>query len=129
MLATLASCTTLQDIKKDVSARECILRGEEFLTHDDYENALKENKEALRLSGKNHPGDEALFNMGLLYSHYGYPQKDYKKSLVLFERLVKEYPRSPLVGEAKIWISVLEVIEKMKQVDVEIEKKKKELSR
>jgi tetratricopeptide (TPR) repeat protein len=105
------------------------LRGEEFLTHDDYENALKENKEALRLSGKNHPGDEALFNMGLLYSHYGYPQKDYKKSLVLFERLVKEYPRSPLVGEAKIWISVLEVIEKMKQVDVEIEKKKKELSR
>jgi len=105
------------------------VRGQDLLAHDDYESSLKENQEALSLSGKNPPGDEALFNMGLIYCHYGYSQKDYKKSLGLFKRLLKEHPQSHLVEQAKIWIGVLEVIEKTKQVDIEIEEKKKELSR
>lgn len=122
-------CATLQEMEKERDAREYIVRGQDLLAHGDYEGSLKENQKALSLSGKNPPGDEALFNMGLIYSHYGYSKKDYKKSLGLFRRLVKDYPQSRLVEQAKIWIGVLEIIEKTKQVDIEIEEKKKELSR
>jgi hypothetical protein len=89
------------------------------------------------------PGDEALFNMGLIFAHYGYPKRDYKKSLDLFKRLVKVFPQSPLVGQAKIWIGLLQenerlnieveelnkTIKKSKQIDIEIDEKKKELSK
>jgi hypothetical protein len=75
------------------------------------------------------PGDEAIFNMGLIYAHYGNPKKDNEKSIFFFRKLLNEHPKSPLVEQAKIWIGVLNVIEKSKQVDLEIEEMKKELSR
>jgi hypothetical protein len=43
--------------------------------------------------------------------------------------LIEGYPKSPLVQQAKIWVGVLQVIEKSKQVDIEIEEMKKELSK
>ena len=44
-----------------------------------YEGALEENKKILFRYPGRPPGDEAFFNMGLIYSHYGNPKKDYKK--------------------------------------------------
>ena len=110
-----------------------------------------DKQEAMQLVGKARfalydnipPGDEALFNIGLIYAHYGYPKRDYKKSLDLFKRLVKMFPQSPLAGQAKLWIGILQenerlnreieelnkTIKKSKQVDIEIEEKKKELSK
>jgi len=38
--------------------------------------------------------DRALFEMGIIYAHPGNAQKDYRKSLECFQRLVKEYPGS-----------------------------------
>ena len=76
---------------------------------------------------KKPPGDKALFNMGLIYAHYGNPEKDYKKSISFFTKLIKEYSNSALVEQAKIWVGILDAIEKEKQVDIEIEKKKNEL--
>jgi hypothetical protein len=69
--------------------------------------------------------DEALFDQGLLYAHYANPKKDFQKALGCFTRLVKEHPRSPLAEEARIWTSVLENMEKSKQVDIKIEEMKK----
>ncbi len=85
-------------------------------------------------------GDEALFNMGLICAHPGNPKKDHGRSLSFFRRLVKDYPDSPLVQQAKVWIGVLEenvklnqtieklnqTIEKSKEIDLEIEEKKRE---
>ena len=60
------------------------------------------------------PGDEAIFNMGLIYAHFGNPQKDYEKAFSFFDRLIKEFPQSPLYQEAKIWTGVLNSIEETK---------------
>ena len=60
-----------------------------------------------------------------MYAHYANPKKDYQKARGCFTRMAKEYPRSPLVEEAKIWTSVLESMEKSKRVDIEIEEMKK----
>ena len=102
---------------------------QKFLTDGNFSGALKENKRILKSSNKNRFKAEALFNIALVYAHYDNPDKDYEKSVVHFEQLIREYPKSPLIQQAKIWLDVLNVIEKAKQVDIELEKKKKELKR
>jgi TolA-binding protein len=78
--------------------------------------------------------------MGLILAHPGNSKKDYAKSLALFKRLMKDHPRSPWTEQAQAWVGVLQeneklsrsieelsrVIEKSKQVDIEIEEKKRE---
>jgi TolA-binding protein len=133
MLFLLASCTALKEKKEEEQKQKEVFRhlqlASELLAKRDFEGSLLENQKVLSLSDKKTPGDEALFNMGLIYAHYRNPGKDYKKSFAFFRRLIKEYPRSPLVEHARIWIGVLRAIEKSKQVDIEIEEMKKELLR
>lgn len=110
------NCTHLQSVQH-------------LLRQGDFEGALRETQKALSVSPKSPPGDAALFNMGLIHAHYANPKKDYAKALGFFTRLKKDFPGSPLVEEAKIWIGVFETMEKVKQIDIEIEEKKKELTR
>ncbi len=55
-------------------------------------------------------------------------KKIIRKRTVLFMRVIKEFPQSPRAEESNIWIGVLDSIEKAKQVDIQIEEKKKELT-
>jgi hypothetical protein len=100
-----------------------------FIGREDFEGAMKESQDVLVGSPKTPPGDEALMNLGLISAHYANPKKDYKKAMGYFMRIEKEFPRSPLVEEARIWIGVLQAFEKAKQVDIEIEEKKKVLGK
>lgn len=122
-------CITLKENSNRLIAEGYLLNSQKLLAAGDYKGALEENFKVLSVNGKDIPGDEALFNIGLIYAHYGNPGKDYKKSLAYFEQLIREYPQSPLLEQAKIMTGILNVIEKAKQVDLEIEKKKKELAR
>ncbi len=106
-----------------------LLRAQQFLAQGEFENALRENQEVLVKYPQSSPGDEALFNMGLINIHYANPKKDIGKALVFFTRLEKEFPESPRVEEAKTWISILQTMEKARQIDNEIEAKKRELRR
>ncbi len=100
-------------------------RIEPLMARHDFEGALREGQEVLALSPKAPPADEALFDMALVHAHFANPKKDYKRSISLFSRVVKEFPQSPRVEEARIWVGVLESIEKTKQVDADIEERKK----
>ncbi|MCK5012094.1 MAG: SPOR domain-containing protein [Deltaproteobacteria bacterium] len=122
-------CATLEGMKKRMVAREGLLRSQELLIKGEYKEALRENQEVLSMVAPNSPGDRALFNMGLIYAHNDNPEKDYKKAIGFFNKIIGDYPQSTLVEEAKIWVATLEIIEQEKQVDIEIEKKKKELER
>jgi tetratricopeptide (TPR) repeat protein len=131
----------LPEKTKGVSeASEYLMRSKTLLSQGDYEGALKENQKVLSLSGNETPGDEALFNIALIYTHPGNPKKDYGKSLGFFKKLAKDYPQSPWSPQAKAWTAVLQeneklrssveelnqVIEKSKQVDIEIDEKRRE---
>jgi tetratricopeptide (TPR) repeat protein len=112
---------------------EHILQGKRLLSLGDCEGSLREHQKALSLSADRPPGDEALFNMALVYAHPVNPKKDYGKSLSLFKKLMKDYPQSLLCEEARTWISLFEeieklnqIIEKSKRIDIEIEEKKRE---
>ena len=116
-----------------------LLRARELLEQQDYDGSLKEYQEILSLAGQNPPGDEALFNMGLIYAHSGNPKKDYGKSVGFLNKLTKGYPQSPFVVQARIWAGILQeneklnqtvqklnqMIEESKRVDIEIEEKKR----
>lgn len=91
----------------------------------DFEEATMKSEELISVPSKTARQDEGLFALGLIHAHADNPRKDYRRSRDHFARLVKEYPGSPLAGESKIWIGVLDMIEKTKQVDIEIESKKK----
>ncbi len=94
-----------------------------------FETAVKKNTAILKNAGKNPPGDAALYNLGLIYANIENPSKDYKKSQAFFKLLIKDFPGSPLADEAKVWLGLFEVIEKMQQIDIDIEQQKKQLSR
>ena len=113
---------------REQAACRNLQHGQEPLIKGDYQESLRENQKALSLLDKKVPGgDRTLFTMGLMYVHYDNPERDYRKSMEYFTRLVEDYPKSALVEQAKIWVNILDIIEKEKQVDIELEQKKKDL--
>lgn len=130
---SLFNCATIKHIREQSEAREYLLQGQKLLAQGDYEGSINENQKILSMSTHQPPKDKALFNLGLIYAHFGNPKKDFGKSLDFFKKLIKDYPRSPLVEQAKIWVEALQeneelnhVIQKLKQVDIEIEERKRE---
>ena len=112
----LLSCATVKEARQPGEARQYLIRGQTLLAQGNYEGALIENQKVLSLSTHLSPEDEALFNMGLIYAHFGNPRKDYRKSLNCFLKIINDYPRSPLVEQARIWVGVLRENEKSNQI-------------
>ena len=113
-------------------AREHTLRIQKFLAQGNYEGAISENKKILSSPDFRSPKDEALFNLGLINAHFGNPQQNLEKSIEFFKTLIKNYPKSPLAEQAKIWVEILQeneglnhLLQKLKQVDIEIEEMKR----
>ena len=96
-----------------------------LIDRGDYDKATKKREELLASPDEETRPDEALFALGLLAADVKNPRKDYRKSRDYFARLVREYPGSEYAGQARIWIGVLDLFEKSKQVDMEIDVKKK----
>ncbi len=118
------------------AAAEQLRRAKKFLARKDFEASFKSNQRVLALAGKQPPADEALFNLGMIYIHSENPKRDTGKSTLYFQRLVKEFPESFLVEEAKAWVGILQeneklrdMIEKAKQVDITVDEKKREIAR
>ncbi len=107
-------------------------RSQKLVAQGNYERAVSEGQKVLASTDPRSSKDEALFNLGLIYAHSGNPQRDIQKSLEYFRKLIKNYPKSPFVEQAKIWVGILEeneelnyVIQKLKQVDIDIEEMKR----
>jgi tetratricopeptide (TPR) repeat protein len=113
----------------DKAIRELFVQGKFLLAAGDFDAFADYNQKLLTRFGSKAPADEALFNLGLVYAYDGNPKKDYGRALGYFRRLIKEFPQSPRHEEAKIWAGILDVIEQTKQVDIELQKRKKDLKR
>jgi len=68
-------------------------------------------------------GDEALFQMGLIYCHPKNPNADYEKSKSFFEKLVTQYPDSGRTEEAAVWLLTLRRIVSNEKETLELQKK------
>jgi tetratricopeptide (TPR) repeat protein len=110
-------------------ANEVLLVAQNLLAKGDYEGSLRESQRVLGLLKDQPPADTAIFNMGLVYAHPKNPKKDNKRAIFFFNRVIKGYPEGPWAEQAKIWVGVLDGVEKLKQVDLEIEERKRDRSR
>jgi outer membrane protein assembly factor BamD (BamD/ComL family) len=125
MLVASAGCASVKALFSESEGCVRLQAFESLINQGNFDAAVKKSEGVLAASPRSPQVDEALFTLGLVYAHAENPKKDYRKSREYFARLRKEFPGSPLAGESKIWIGVLEMIEKAKQVDIEIEEKKK----
>ena len=99
---------------------------QQLLSRGEFEGSLRESQRVVALAKNSAPADAAVFNMGLIYAHPNNPKKDNKRAIGYFNRVIKGYPDSPWVEQSKIWVGVLDGVEKLKQVDIEIEEKKRD---
>jgi hypothetical protein len=153
-----------EEKRKEETARAHLLKGQKLFAQGDFEGAISENQIIVTFFQGKSPMEEALFMLGLIYAHPDNPNKNFSKALDLMKRVVKEYPASVFVQQAKAWIGLLlinekavkendkltkendkllkenekltkelekmsKMLEEYKQVDIEIEGKKREKGR
>jgi tetratricopeptide (TPR) repeat protein len=123
---------TIEEPKEVLERREAseyLILAQNLLAMGDYDGSLRESQRVLGLLKDQTPADTAIFNMGLIYVHPKNPKKDNKRAIYYFNRVIKGYPDSAWIEQAKIWVGVLGDMEKLKQVDLEIEERKRDRSR
>jgi tetratricopeptide (TPR) repeat protein len=120
--------TKLEEVKSDprLLIADLSARNQKLWAQNNFDRALEENQAILAKYGLNPPADEALYSLGFIFAQNNNPKKDYNKSMLYFRRLVKEFPQSLRVEEARAWVQIMELWERSKQIDLEIEKKRKQ---
>jgi tetratricopeptide (TPR) repeat protein len=115
-----------QEVREQREASEHLQLAQNLLAKGDYEGSLRESRQVLVLVKDQSPADAAMFHMGLVYASPKNPKRDNKQAIGFFNRVIKSYPESPWVEQAKIWVGVLDGVEKLKRVDLDIEEKKRD---
>jgi len=118
-----------QEEQERRNAQQYLQQSQTLLGKGDYDGSLRQSQRVLTLAKNQEPADEALFNMALVYADPNNPKKDNRRAISLFNRVLKEYPESRWREQAKIWVGVLDGVEKLKQVDIEIEERKRDRTR
>lgn len=157
-LALFSGCSSItggSDMPIPGAEKRPFEHSQALVSQGQFEAAYNENEKILQ-DGRGAP-DVALFNMGMISAYSANPKKNYARALSSFRTLVKNYPQSQMVEPAKTWIQVLEeyqklteekrllirdrealtqekerlkyTIERSRQVDVEIEKRRREALR
>jgi len=122
-----------------------------------YAEFLVENEQALQNCQRGTECDVILFNLGFLYAYARSPYRNPAKALQYFSELSKRYPQSPWAFQGQAWSvlikenlsaeenrrqlqanlrsreatirSLREQLNRSRAIDVEIEKKERELLR
>lgn len=98
---------------KNERAKTLLLEGNWLFSSGDYDGALRNYQKVIDLLNKKPPADEAYFNIALIHAYPGNPKKNYGQSLVFMKRLITDFPQSLFFYQAKVWIDVLQVNEKL----------------
>ena len=126
----MAGCSFVSNLAKEGDEpRQHLVKAQKFLDEGNYEESLNENQKALSLSANDSPGDEALLNIALIYADPANPQKDYTQSIMSLALLTKDYPRSPLADQAKVWTEILQENTKLTRTSQEVLQENTKLKR
>jgi tetratricopeptide (TPR) repeat protein len=126
LLISVAACSLLQDANRERDLDDALAKGNQLLAQNDFDESLKTFRDVWTSARNKPPADLALYSMALVYAHPQNPNRDLQKAAEFFDRTIEEYPSSPLVGQARIWIAVLDDAAKAKQ---EVEEARQEIER
>lgn len=118
-----------EEKKKEEAAMDHLLKGRKLFIQGDFEGSLRENQMIVSFYHDRSSADEALFMMGLIHAHSANPKKDIGKSFDLMKRLVREYPNSIFAQQAKAWIGIFQLNEKISKENEKISKENEKLSK
>jgi hypothetical protein len=130
---------------------------QQVMESGNYAEFLAENERALTGCDGGTGCDVVLFNLGFTYAYFQSPYRDPAKALQYFSELSKTYPQSPWAFQGKAWTALLsenlvleekgrelqgnlrsreatirglrEQLNRSRDIDVEMEKKERELLR
>jgi outer membrane protein assembly factor BamD (BamD/ComL family) len=114
-LLILSGCSLLSDWREQRQSRELMLQGHSLFSYGDYEGASNKYREAMIIAHPHVPADAATYNIGLIYAHPNNSQRNNLKAIESFSKVISDYPESPWVEEAKIWVGVLQQTERSAQ--------------
>lgn len=121
LLLGICGCIRFMEALKD---KDHLSSARTLFADGKYEAALKETREVLRLYPRD-LGDEAIFQMGLIYACPKNPDQDYERALKHFQRVIKEFPKSKIRSQAEaqvLFIQEREIIGQLKQKNGDLEK-------
>ncbi len=123
ILSLTGACATTLNLQKKWHGHKHLELAKKLTTKGDYEGALEEDKKVVKIFPGVSPGDRALFHMGLVWAHPDNPQQNYENALECFERLIREFPRSALRGEARVWEGAVNQLIRCDKRTANLEKK------
>ena len=115
LIVFVSGCSLLRDWREQRQIRDSMLQGHNLFVYGDYDGAFAKYREALILSGDHAPADAAIYNIGLIYAHPGNPKRDHLKAIESFSKVMRNYPQSPWMEQARIWVDLLRQVENSKQ--------------
>lgn len=104
---------------------EHLARSKYYMSKGDFKSSLQESHAAYKLYPQS-LGDQALFQIGLIFAHPANPQQNYQKAKEAFGELLRKFPQSSLKTRAELWILVIRDIQ---NTDNQLQVKKKETDR
>jgi outer membrane murein-binding lipoprotein Lpp len=96
-------------------ARGHLALGRKLFHEGNFNNALHENENVITLAGENIPVSESLFYIGLIHAHPANPARDDGKSMIAFNKLVRDHPESPLADQAKAIMGLIQENDRLRQ--------------
>ena len=83
-------------------SEEHLALSKHYMERGNFKASLKESQTALKLFPRS-LGDQALFQIGLVYVHPKNPDKNLTNSKAAFQKLIDNYPNSNLKTQAQLW--------------------------
>ena len=127
VIVFLAGCSVIAGLQGKQETNEAMGLARRYLEKGDYDAAERENIRIISTCANMYPADEAFLNLGLIYAHPGNPKRDPDKAAASFKNLLTFFPESRFAGQAKILLGVVYRYEKMTQENERLEKEVQEL--
>jgi tetratricopeptide (TPR) repeat protein len=115
LILSLSGCSLVRDWREQRHIRDSMHQGHSLFVHGDYDGAFAKYREALLLAGDHHPGDTAVYNIGLIYAHPSNPKRDHREAMESFKKVITDYPQSLWAEQARIWVGLLQQLEDLTQ--------------
>jgi hypothetical protein len=100
----LASCASRPSVDKPPSAA---FPPQQVMEDGNYARFLAENRQWLEHCGGSSGCEVALFNLGFVHAYPPSPYHDPSKALQYFDDLIKKYPQTPWAFEGLAWRALL----------------------
>jgi outer membrane protein assembly factor BamD (BamD/ComL family) len=106
----LDGCSSISEHRRKVQAYNYLDNAKELMERGYTWQAINEQEKARELFPAKPPGDRILYEMGLLLIDPRNQNRDYNKSLEIFQQLIRVFPQSRYRYEAENWRFIISIL-------------------